>query len=277
VVGVDGSEPSLEALRWAVHEARRRNATMLIVSCYEMPVYGSPEGAVYPMNVDVETVKAAADMVVGRATKLVVEIDPQLMVEGTAMMSPAAAGIAETARYGDEIVVGARGHAGFREGVLGSVATAVVHRSHVPVIVVPANPFAELRAAMRKIVVGLDGSARSLHALEWAYEEAELAGAELTTLYAWHGTHPDSDPAAHLEASLQSFGSRLTEGSVTVHRKVVEKPAKQALLDEAEDANLVAVGSHGHGALRSALLGSVSHSVAQHSKCPVAILRQPHK
>jgi nucleotide-binding universal stress UspA family protein len=57
----------------------------------------------------------------------------------------------------------------------------------------------------------------------------------------------------------------------------VEKPAKQALLDEAEDANLVAVGSHGHGALRSALLGSVSHSVAQHSKCPVAILRQLHK
>ena len=258
-------------------EARRRNATLLIVSCYEMPVYGSPEGAVYPMTVDVETVKTAAEMVVGRATKLVVAIDPELMVEGTAMMGSAAAGIAEAAHDGDEIVVGARGHAGFLEGVLGSVATAVVHRSDVPVIVVPANPFVELRPSMRKVVVGLDGSARAMHALEWAYEEAELAGAELTTVYAWHAAHSDSDPTAHLEASLESLGSRLTEGSVTIHRKVVERSAKKALLEEANDADLVAVGSHGHGALRSALLGSVSQHVAQHARCPVAIIRPPHK
>ena len=277
VVGVDGSETSLEALRWAAYEARRRNTTLLIVSCYEVPVYGSPEGGVYPMNVDVDTVKGAADKVIGRATELAVDIDPNLMIEGASIMEPAAAGISQAARDGDEIVVGASGHTGFLEGVLGSVATTVVHRSHVPVIVVPAIPAAEFGPSMRKIVVGLDGSARSIQALEWAYGEAELAGAELTALYAWNDPHSDSDLTVQLNASLESLGSRLTGGTVTVHRKVVKKPAKEALLDESKDADLLAVGSHGHGALRASLLGSVSHGVAQHSRCPVAVVRQPGK
>ena len=277
VVGVDGSETSLVGLRWAAYEARRRNATLLIVSCYEVPVYGSPEGAVYPMQVDEETFKAAADKVIGRAIELAVDIDPKLMIEGAAIMSPPAAGIAEAARDGDEIVVGASGHTGFLEGVLGSVATAVVHRSHVPVIVVPANPVVEIGPSMGKIVVGIDGSAQSLEALQWAYGEAELAYAELTAVYAWKASQSDPDPNTALDTSLQSLGPRLAVGTVTVHRKVVERAAKDALLDESNDADLLAVGSHGHGALRSTLLGSVSHSVAQHAKCPVAIIRPRQK
>jgi nucleotide-binding universal stress UspA family protein len=273
VVGVDGSETSLVALRWAAYEARRRIATLLIVACYEVPVYGSPEGAVYPMQVDEETFKAAAVKVIGRATEVAVDIDPKLTIEGAAIMSPPAAGIAEAAHDDDEIVVGASGHTGFLEGVLGSVATAVVHRSHVPVIVVPANPVVEIGPSMGKIVVGIDGSVQSLEALQWAYGEAELAYAELTAVHAWKAPHSDSDPATILDSSLQSLGPRLAAGTVTVHRKVVERAAKDALLDESNDADLLAVGSHGHGALRSTLLGSVSGSLAQHAKCPVAIIR----
>jgi nucleotide-binding universal stress UspA family protein len=262
-------------MRFAVYEARRRKAGILIVSCYEVPVSGSPEGAVYPMQVDEDVVKSAANKVIGRATELAVEIDPKLVVEGSAILSPPAAGIAEAAHDGDEIVVGASGHTGFLEGVLGSVATAVVHRAHVPVIVVPAKPVVEIGPSMRKLVVGIDGSDLSLEALAWAYEEAELSGAELTAVYAWKAPHPDSDPTEYLEASLQSLGSRLTAGTVAVHHKVAEKPAAEALLDESNDADLLAVGSHGHGALRAALLGSVSHKVAQRAKCPVAIVRPP--
>jgi nucleotide-binding universal stress UspA family protein len=265
------------ALRWAAYEARRRIATLRIVSCYEVPVYGSPEGAVYPMQVDEETFKAAAVKVIGRATEVAVDIDPKLMIEGAAIMSPPAAGIAEAAHDGDELVVGASGHTGFLEGVLGSVATAVVHRSHVPVIVVPANPVVEIGPSMGKIVVGIDGSVQSLEALQWAYGEAELAYAELTAVHAWKAPHSDSDPATLLDTSLQSLGPRLAAGTVTVHRKVVEQAAKDALLDESNDADLLAVGSHGHGALRSTLLGSVSRSLAQHAKCPVAIIRPRQK
>ena len=57
LVGVDGSDPSIAALRWAAYEARRRSADVLAVSCYSAPVYGSPEGAVYPSHEDLDMFK----------------------------------------------------------------------------------------------------------------------------------------------------------------------------------------------------------------------------
>ncbi|MDP9464890.1 MAG: universal stress protein [Actinomycetota bacterium] len=287
VVGVDGSDASLVALRWAAFEARRRDADVLVVSCYSIPVYGSPEGAVYPTHEDIDMFKDGAAAVVGRATELVAEIDPLLVVDGATTMSPAAVAITESARAGDEIVVGATGHTGFIDGLLGSVAMSVVHRSHVPVIVVPCKPAVEVGPTMHKIVVGLDGSAGSLQALEWAYGEALLSGAELTAVHGW--TYPYAGPRTsvseprtlmqldameELKSSLESLGARLTSGSIHVHPKLMEQSPAEALLEEAKDADLVVVGSRGRGALRSALVGSVSRTVVQHATCPVVIIRQ---
>ncbi len=137
-------QPSIVALRWASYEARRRNAEVLVVSCYSVPVYGSPEGTVYPTPDDVDLFKESASSIVGRAIETVAEIDPHVVVEGMSAMSPATIAITEEARPGDEIVVGATGHTGLLDGLLGSVALSVVHRSHVPVIVVPAKPAVEV-------------------------------------------------------------------------------------------------------------------------------------
>lgn len=287
IVGVDGSDPSIEALRWAAYEARRRNAEVLTVSCYSVPVYGSPEGAVYPTHDDIDMFKEGAAAVVGRATELVAQIDPKLVVEGVTTMSAAAIAISDSAHAGDEIVVGATGHTGFIDGLLGSVSMGVVHRAHVPVIVVPAKPVAEVGPTMHKIVVGLDGSAGSLQALEWAYGEALLSGAELTAVHGWiypyagprtsvsePRTQMQLDAMEELKSSLESLGPRLTSGSIHMHPKLVEQSPAQALLEEAKDADLVVVGSRGRGALRSALLGSVSRTVVQHATCPVAVIRQ---
>ena len=286
VVGVDGSDPSMEALRWATYEARRRNADILTVSCYSMPVFGSPQGAVYPNHEDIEMCKEGAAAVVGRAAEVVAEIDPRLVVDGVATMSAAAIGISEAAHAGDQIVVGATGHSGFFDGLLGSVALSVVHRAHVPVIVVPYKPVVEAGPTMHKIVVGLDGSAGSLQALEWAYSEALLSGAELSAVHGWiypyagrrtsisePRTQMQLDAMEELKTSIESLGPRLTSGSIHVHPKLVEQSPAEALLDEANDADLVVVGSRGRGALRSALLGSVSRTVVQHASCPVVVIR----
>ena len=162
VVGIDGSDPSIEALRWAVYEARRRNAVVRVVSCYTVPVYGSPEGAVYPSQTDIDSFKDVAVTVVGRALEIVRAIDPKLVVETVTAMSSAVIGVTDSAVPGDEIVVGASGHTGFVDGLLGSVATGVVHRAQVPVIVVPSKPPAAMGDQMKKIVVGVDGSVGSL-------------------------------------------------------------------------------------------------------------------
>lgn len=284
VVGVDGSDASLAALRWAAHEAGRRDADVLVVSCYSAPVYGSPEGAVYTTNEDMGLLKKSACAVIGRAIDLVAEIDPTIVVDGLAEMSPAAMVISNAAHAGDEIVVGATGHGTFMLGMLGSVSMSVVHRSHVPVIVVPTKASIEPGHTMRKIVVGLDGSPDSLRALEWAYDEALSTGAEVAAVHAW--IYPYSgqlepralmklDAMEELQRGVKSLGSRLTDGSVQVHPRLSEKSAAGALLDEAHDADLIVVGSHGRGALRAALLGSVSRTVVQHATCPVAVIRRP--
>lgn len=286
IVGVDGSAPSIVALQWAAFEARRRNAEVLAVSCYSVPVYGSPEGAVYPTPDDIDLFKESAAAIIGRALEAVAEIDPQIVVEGMSAMSPAAIAIAEAARPGDEIVVGATGHTGIIDGLLGSVAMSVVHRSHVPVIVVPAKPAVEPGASMKKIVVGVDGSAASLQALEWAYNEALVSGAELTAVHGW--VYPYSGPRTsvseprtqmqldameELKASLESLGPRLVGGSLHIHARLVEQSPADALLEESGDADLVVVGSRGRGTVRSTLLGSVSRTVVQHATCPVAVIR----
>jgi nucleotide-binding universal stress UspA family protein len=288
IVGVDGSEPSIVALRWAAYAARRRNADVLIVSCYDTPVYASPEGAVYATHEDFESIERSTADVVARATDVVAEIDAQLVVAGTTVMSPAAIAISESAGPNDEIVVGASGHAGFMEGLLGSVALNVIHRSHVPVIVVPAEPTVELGLSMKKIVVGVDGSAGSLQALEWAYGQALASGSDLTAVHGW--IYPYARPGAslseprtemqldameELKTSLESLGARMTGGSVHVHARLVEHSPAEALLEESKDADLMVVGSRGRGALRTSLLGSVSRTVVQHATCPVAVVRLP--
>ena len=183
IVGVDGSDASIEALRWAAYEAGRRHVPVLIVSCYSVPVYGIQEAGANQTREDVAMFEQGAVSIVRQATELVAEIDPHVVVDVMTALSAAALAISEAAHAGDEIVVGATGHSGFMDGLLGSVTTGVVHRSHVPVIVVPAKPVAAAGVTMRKIVVGLDGSPASTAALDWAYEQALLTGAELTAVH----------------------------------------------------------------------------------------------
>ena len=287
IVGADGSEPSFQALRWAVHEARRHRAEVQVVSCYLVPGYAGFDGtAIYPSSIDVEALQEAATAVVQRAAKVVEAIDPALVVEGATPMSSPVVGITDVAMVGDEIVVGATGHSGLAAGLLGSVAAGVTHRAHVPVIVVPAKSSVEFGDSMKKIVVGVDGSQESLLALDWAYNAALLSGAELTVVHSWLYPYPvtelsprevrrpmEADAENELQSSLDSLGTRLTDGSVVIHRELREDSAVDALLKEGDGADLVVVGSRGRGGFRARLLGSVSRTLVQHASCPVAVIR----
>jgi nucleotide-binding universal stress UspA family protein len=287
IVGVDGSDPSFEALRWAGYEARRRGAEIKVVSCYTIPAYGGLDGAIYPSSVDIETLKEGSAAVVGRAIEVIRAIAPTVVVDGVTPLSSAVIGVTESAEAGDEIVVGATGHSGLLNGLVGSVAAGVAHRAHVPVIVVPAKSSAGVGNVMKKIVVGVDGSPESVLALEWAFDEALVSGAELSVVHAWIYPYSVSqastrevrkpmefDAASELQSSLEALGPRLTDGSVVVHSKLCENTPAEALLTEGNDADLVVVGSRGRGGLRSLLLGSVSRTVVQNATCPVAVIRK---
>lgn len=138
---------------------------------------------------------------------------------------------------------------------------------------------------MTKIVVGVDGSDHGAVALRWAEREARLREGELVAVLAWdlfNQTHadgsrrfdPDYDESsadAALLAVLESTLGADAAASVT-RRPICDLPAK-ALLDEAQDADLLVVGARGLGGFRGLLLGSVSQQCLHHATGPIAIIR----
>jgi nucleotide-binding universal stress UspA family protein len=142
---------------------------------------------------------------------------------------------------------------------------------------------------MEKIVVGIDGSDASKAALRWAVEDARARGAEVVALHAYEVPVPTLDAApatpvdlpgliAEAQDDAQQFVTTVVDEvvgnsvSVDVAPIAVEEEPAKALLDASRDADLLVVGSHGHG-LSGLFLGSVSLECAQHAACPVLIYR----
>jgi nucleotide-binding universal stress UspA family protein len=140
-----------------------------------------------------------------------------------------------------------------------------------------------------RIVVGVDGSPASQEALAWSIRQAELTGASVEAVIAWHdpvaiGGLPHGPVAVLEQAAFGEFAATVLSASVreiSAHSMVTVNPvvkhgnAAQALLDGAAGADLLVLGSRGHGGFAGALLGSVSQHCAQHAPCPVVIIRGP--
>ena len=145
--------------------------------------------------------------------------------------------------------------------------------------------------AMSLIVVGVDGSEDGRKGLQWAFEEARLRKATLRVVHAWVllpppapiGLTPPMALSAEEIDTLRGASEKLLElelsdvvgddPGISVERKSVEDLPAQALINEAADADLVVVGSRGHGGFAGLLLGSVSQQVAHHAPCPIVIVR----
>ena len=137
---------------------------------------------------------------------------------------------------------------------------------------------------MKTIVVGVDGSQHSIDALRWAKDEAGLREARVVAVFAWHLPHVSTvHEAVHVldvdfEQQARKFlettvEDALSHADVEVEQVVTEGPAAPALIAAAEGADLLVVGSRGHGGFKGLLLGSVSQQVAQHAPCPVVVVR----
>lgn len=147
---------------------------------------------------------------------------------------------------------------------------------------------------MNEIVVGVDGSEESRAALDWAVEEGRLRQAPVLAIHAWEvpmvpaptGLVPPSvevvgdltelreDAASLVEIMVQEIAGDAAD--VEIRPLTVEDKPVRALLDAAErnDAQMIVVGSRGHGGFVSLLIGSTSDQVARHATCPVVIHRQ---
>lgn len=131
------------------------------------------------------------------------------------------------------------------------------------------------------IVVGVDGSEPSLAALQWAVDEARLRRGKVRVITAWHyppvpSTVEDSgtNDSFHAAERVQADALKaVAAAGVDVTGTLLRDSAAAALMDAAKDADLLIVGSRGHGGFAGLLLGSISSQVAHHARCPVLIVR----
>jgi nucleotide-binding universal stress UspA family protein len=150
----------------------------------------------------------------------------------------------------------------------------------------------ENRSVAGKIVVGVDGSDPSRKAIHWAVREARLRGAKLVAVHAW--SYYPSLPSDSLDpmlvtpdfnATLGRDAERFVQqevekisgdaGGIEIEAQAVEGPAASVLVDVAKDADLLVLGTRGHGGFTGLLLGSVSQQVSHHAPCPLVLV--PHE
>jgi nucleotide-binding universal stress UspA family protein len=132
-----------------------------------------------------------------------------------------------------------------------------------------------------RIVVGVDGSDASVDAIRWAHRQAQLTGGVLETVACWHV--PDEyaelvadkiDWEARAASMLDDALGAVAGGSaVQITRTLAQGHPAKALTEASEGADLLVVGSRGHGGFAGMLLGSVSVHVSAHAHCPVVVVR----
>ena len=288
IVGVDGSPVSLVAVDWAAHTAALRGVALKLVHVLNPPVVMAFPEVPMPsgylqwqedagrslLATAVKTAEEAALAAGTGARPITVTTE---MVSGSSV--PA---LAELSGQAQMIVVGCRGRGALVRGLLGSVSTGVVHHATCPVAVVHDEDPLIPHPSKAPVVVGLDGSPASERAVEIAYEEASFRGVDLVAVHAWSDSGVLEFPGVDwsvlqaeaeetLAERLAGWGERYPD--VLVRRVVVaDRPAHQ-LLEQAQTAQLLVVGSHGRGGFAGMVLGSVSTAVVNAARMPVIVAR----
>jgi nucleotide-binding universal stress UspA family protein len=184
------------------------------------------------------------------------------------------------------VVVGANRQGIVERAFLGSVSSAVAAHAHCTAAVIRGAADRDINDRSGPVVVGVDGSRHSESAISMAYEEAALRQAELVAVHAWsditlviapdRGSDAEWRRAAENETAVlsENLAGRAEEYPDVKVRTVVvrDRPARN-LREQAENAQLLVVGSRGRGGFTNMLLGSTSRALMHSVACPLLIVR----
>lgn len=260
LVGVDGSDNSLHAVEWTIDQAVGRDVRVVVVAAWSPPIMtggGAPEGvALQYWDEFSQSAATIADTVVAERARDGVRLEARV-VEG----SPAQV-LLDAGRDAELLVVGARGHGRVKGLVLGSVSQRCVTHGTVPTAIIP--PAAPL-GAVRRTVVGFDGSPNARHALQWSLrffaDDISITVVDALPVAPWL---PPATVrrrfAEEVDAAQSEFEAHMVEldpGHRAEHSFVLGD-ARVKLTEAAHDADLVVLGARGRGGIGSLLLGSTT-------------------
>jgi nucleotide-binding universal stress UspA family protein len=280
VVGIDGSPASLDALRWAQGIAGDARIRAVTSSAYpvDMSSMRGMEGYVAPA-IPLDVMEENARRIIDDACAMV----PATGVERTAEVvlgMTEAKGLLEAAEAADLLVIGTRPHSKL-ERALGTIAIQCAQHAPCPFVAVPesAPPVGDL------IAVAFDGSGPSRTALGWAGEMAGRLGLGLRVIAAWEGTHAPGrvrlhdDPVAPDDRAIEGLRDAVDHAVPGLAERVELCPVHRSgavaenLVEAAEGAGALVMGSRGRGGFRGLMLGSVSQRCLESSPLPVVIIR----
>ncbi|MGB0970414.1 MAG: universal stress protein [Mycobacterium sp.] len=284
VVGVDGSAPSRVAVDWAARDAALRGVPLTLV--YVLPGATVQSWIQVPLpsaffEEEQETARGALADARGVAEAATRGADGFRVEEQIISGQPVQA-LADLSKDADMIVVGKRGLGKWESRLLGSVSSGVVQHAHCPVAVIHDEDPLIPHPAQAPVVVGIDGSPASELATAMAFDEASRRRVDLVAVHTWSDAgyelpgagwneiQPEEDML--LAERLAGWQERYPD--VKVRRVVHRDQPSRGLLEEAERAQLLVVGSHGRGGFTGMLLGSVGSQVVHSARVPVIVARR---
>ncbi|MFG2732228.1 universal stress protein [Streptomyces canus] len=284
VVGVDGSEPGLRAVDWAVDEAALRGLPLRLVYASLWERY---EGEALAEDLVKPSEQVRAEDIVAAAARRAARRRADVKISTEVLPEEPEYTLVHESRGAALLVTGTRGRGGLAEALLGSVSLTVAGHAHCPMIVVRGDQDDGARPGRHgRVVVGVGDIPSAPATMRFAFEEARRRGAVLEAVRTWrcpaHETtdHPllAGEPARlHEQHAVDALDAALKEApdDVVVRRRTVEGHARTVLVGASRDADLLILGARRHPRHFGLQLGRVAHGVLHHSDCPVAVVPEP--
>ena len=277
LAAVDGSQTSLDGALWAATESVHNNRSLTVCHVIDTrPMIDLP----MPPDLVAELDKRA-DQVLDRAIVRIHAGHPRLGVGRLTLHGEPAQELTAASGQAELTVLGSRGSSRFAALLLGSVSAQVTAHANTPVVVV--HPTGHRSGP---VLIGVDGSDRSVHALGWGFDYASRHRVGVQALHVFAdpmgtpslGLPPNVDHGRTRQAAERYLADEVARWTdkypaVPVDEIACGGSAARALVDASRGASLLVVGHRGHGGFTGLLLGSVSQVVLRHAQCPVAIIR----
>ncbi|MFJ5956404.1 universal stress protein [Paenarthrobacter sp. NPDC092416] len=260
LVALDGSLAGGHVADWAAARADSLGLGLTLVHVV-------PGEWAYPRENDRQLAVSRADDLLNSEAARLAEAFPGVGITTKRLSGEPAETLAALSSDSEMVAVGTDRGPGTEGQGYGSVSFQVAVTSNCDVAVVPASR-SELRSG---VVVGVDGSAESLNALDHGAREALRLDEELIIV---HASGPDAqlaDGGDVLGRAVQRVSQQFPSVTVTARPDPTRSPG-EALVAAARDARLLVMGCKGRGGL-SVLLGSVAQHVLLHVQCPTILTR----